>query len=207
MYYHMGETFEQIAMTPTTSRSRDYPSGAAPADSAAGTERPRRRSGALTLCSAPSMDWSDTEYGISDTQIRQASVDRTPCKRSDTLADMFGCGFSRKREQQQLAQQYDRFAHSSRVPSVQANAWCIDEDSNDMSWCPLRQFDDEIVEPRATGWIVPGLPQNLDQRSKHLRGERREAAPWELCAGVETMDSDLAEEYVNEHGHQGCMSW
>jgi len=203
VYYHMGETFEQIAMTPNTSRSREHPCtpGALPANVAVGTDQPWLRSGDLPLCGASSLDWSDTEYGISDTQIRKASVDRAKSKQSDTLADMFGCSFARKKAPpQQLVQQHDRFAHSSRVASVPANAaWCIEEDPNDLSWCPMREIDEEIVEPKAGGWTVPGWSQNLEQRTKHP-GER---PPWAICPD----DSELAEEYVTDYEHQRFKAW
>jgi len=207
VYYHMGETFEHIPMTPTTSRSREYPCtlGASPADAAAGTERPWLRSGQLTdltLCGASSVDWSDTEYGISDTQIRKASVDRAKSKQSDTLADMFGCSCARKTAApQKLVQLKDRFAHSSRVASVPATnaAWCGEEETNDLSWCPMREIDDEIVEPRSKGWTVPGWSRNVEQRTKHP-GER---PPFALCPD----ESELTEEYDPDYDRQRLRAW
>jgi len=227
-------------MTPTTSRSREYPCtlGASPADAAAGTERPWLRSGQLTdltLCGASSVDWSDTEYGISETQIRKASVDRAKSKQSDTLADMFGrgpacpwwhtrrsrlglppgasnsaalrglldrCSCARKTAApQKLVQLKDRFAHSSRVASVPATnaAWCGEEETNDLSWCPMREIDDEIVEPRSKGWTVPGWSRNVEQRTKHP-GER---PPFALCPD----ESELTEEYDPDYDRQRLRAW
>lgn len=205
IYYHMGEPLEQISMTPTTSRPSENPCmpDAAPADAAAGTERSWLMQ--LPRCGAPSADWSDTEYGISEAQIRKASVDHAVCKQSDTLADMFGCSFARKKPKQ-VAPRRDRYEHSARVASVQVQsnaAWCGEDDTNDLNWCPSGEMDEEIVEPRARGWTLPGWNSNLEKRTTRPGAPIPADSPFALCPD----DSELAEEYITDYEHQRCRAW
>lgn len=205
VYYHMGEPLEQIAMTPTTSRKDSDNPGIpdpAPADAAAGTERSWLRSGDLALCGAPSVDWSDTEYGISEAQIRKVSVDRA-CKESDTFADIFGCSFGRKKPKQVVPRR-DRYEHSARIASVQSNAtWCGEDDTGDLNWCPVSEMDEEIVEPRARGWTLPGWNSNLEKRTTRPGAPIPADSPFALCPD----DSELAEEYITDYEHQRCRAW